>query len=782
MSVGTGGVGLGAVRDRVARLLPRVIALIGAGLLLASFLTVLQYISDVTGQTTQFHLIAGLALVGATLLARTVRVGIAVAVSTAIFVVGLAWYVVALPHNPPLVGILDSNVKLLTGQSILRIRDAGVWAMVVTPTPVFVTWYLALRRWYSVGALVGGATLGYFVLTGDAGTTTTLMGVIGAVALVGFGDLDRRDVSADVAGSVAVVLAVMVLAPLVVTVVPGGAGSPTGLFGDETVTMEDNVVEAGNELDIVGGIQLTPDVRFTVESEEPSYWRTGSYDRYTGDGWVRSGETASYEEGSLRGPRGEATTLRQRVTTETPTQALPAAWRPTGVTGIETDKIGVTAAGGLQYDGTIAVGETYEVVSQIPEANAAELAERGTNYPDEIEERYTQLPDSTPGRVAERTDHITQNAQNPLDRAVLIEEWLETNRDYSLDIDRPGGDIADAFLFEMEEGYCTYYATTMVTMLRTQDIPARLVVGYTPGEQVDEGEWVARGLDSHVWVEVYFPRTGWVQFDPTPADPREEAEQDRVESARESGDPTVDTEATQPEEQQDGQTEETGDQQNRDESTENGTDDQQSGLSGTPAGIESPSVPDETSSAQDRANDSGIEQAFADETCPVPSCPRVLEEDNTTEQTDGNETGGSGVSGGGGGGLELPDHPPGDELALGTIAVVGVLAGLERSSRVQRLWRRLVLRVRRRSDPETDIERAHERLVLALESRHRPRKSGETMRAYLDAIDAGPRARRVARLREQARYSESISREQADRALELVDSLGPSETISGPDT
>lgn len=778
MSVGTDGVGLWAVRDRVARLLPRVIALVGAGLLLASFLTVLQYISDVTGQTTRFHLIVALALVGATLLARTVRVGIAVAVSVAIFVVGLAWYVVALPHNPPLAGILDSNVKLLTGQSILRIRDAGVWALVVTPTPVFVTWYLALRRWYSTGALVGGVTLGYFVLTGDAGTTTTLLGVVGAVTLVGFGDLDRRDVSADVAGSVAVVLAVMVLAPLVITVVPGGAGSPTGLFGDETVTMEGNVVEAGNELDIVGGIQLTPDVRFTVESEEPSYWRTGSYDRYTGDGWVRSGETASYDDVSLRGPRGDATTLRQRVTTETPTQALPAAWRPTGVTDIETDKIGVTAAGGLQYDGTIAVGETYEVVSQVPEANAAELAERGTNYPDEIEKRYTQLPDSTPGRVAERTDRITQNAQNPLDRAVLIEQWLETNRDYSLDIDRPGGDIADSFLFEMEEGYCTYYATTMVTMLRTQDIPARLVVGYTPGEQVDEDEWVARGLNSHVWVEVYFPRTGWVQFDPTPVDPREEAEQDRVESARESGDPTVDTEETRPEGQQ---TEETDDQQNRDESTENGTDDQQSGLSETLGGIESPSVPDEASSAQDGANDSSTEQAFADETCPVPSCPEVLEEDNATGQTDGNGSGGSGVSGGGGG-LGLPDHPPGDELALGTIAVVGVLAGLERSSRVQRLWRQLVLRVRRRSDPETDIERAHERLVLALESRHRPRKSGETMRAYLDAIDAGPRARRVARLREQARYSESISREQADEALELVDSLDASETVSDADT
>ena len=47
----------------------------------------------------------------------------------------------------------------------------------------------------------------------------------------------------------------------------------------------------------------------------------------------------------------------------------------------------------------------------------------------------------------------------------------------------------------MEAGYCTYYATTMVSMLRSVDIPARLVVGYTPGEQVDSDTWAVRGTN-----------------------------------------------------------------------------------------------------------------------------------------------------------------------------------------------------------------------------------------------------------------------------------------------
>ncbi len=65
----------------------------------------------------------------------------------------------------------------------------------------------------------------------------------------------------------------------------------------------------------------------------------------------------------------------------------------------------------------------------------------------------------------------------------------------------------------MDEGYCVYFATTMVTMLRTQGIPARMTVGYTSGQRIDENQWVVRGLNSHAWVEVYFPDQGWVQFD-----------------------------------------------------------------------------------------------------------------------------------------------------------------------------------------------------------------------------------------------------------------------------
>jgi hypothetical protein len=75
----------------------------------------------------------------------------------------------------------------------------------------------------------------------------------------------------------------------------------------------------------------------------------------------------------------------------------------------------------------------------------------------------------------------------------------------------------------------------MAVMLRTQGIPARVAVGYTPGEQVGNDRYVVRGLQSHMWVEMYVPDVGWIRFDPTPAGPRRQAEQERIDATTDGG-------------------------------------------------------------------------------------------------------------------------------------------------------------------------------------------------------------------------------------------------------
>jgi len=67
-------------------------------------------------------------------------------------------------------------------------------------------------------------------------------------------------------------------------------------------------------------------------------------------------------------------------------------------------------------------------------------------------------------------------------------------------------------------GHCEYFASSMAVMLRTLDIPSRIVNGFRGGEFNDlTDSYIIRAREAHSWVEAYFPRYGWVAFDPTPA-------------------------------------------------------------------------------------------------------------------------------------------------------------------------------------------------------------------------------------------------------------------------
>jgi transglutaminase-like putative cysteine protease len=76
----------------------------------------------------------------------------------------------------------------------------------------------------------------------------------------------------------------------------------------------------------------------------------------------------------------------------------------------------------------------------------------------------------------------------------------------------------DAFLFEDRVGYCQQFSGAMALLLRMGGVPARVATGFSPGTfDRERREFVVRDLDAHSWVEAYFPRIGWVTFDPTPA-------------------------------------------------------------------------------------------------------------------------------------------------------------------------------------------------------------------------------------------------------------------------
>ncbi len=167
---------------------------------------------------------------------------------------------------------------------------------------------------------------------------------------------------------------------------------------------------------------------------------------------------------------------------------------------------------------TISTTLRYEGFSLLPAMNVPRLRAASSDYPEEIRDTYLQLPKLDP-RIPQlgEADHGTR-AESAFDKTITMETYLRSHFTYTLNLaGKPGDDPLAHFLFETRAGHCEYFASAMAIMLRTLGIPTREVNGFLPGEYNDLGEdYIVRASDAHSWVEVYFPGTGWMTFDPTP--------------------------------------------------------------------------------------------------------------------------------------------------------------------------------------------------------------------------------------------------------------------------
>lgn len=79
-------------------------------------------------------------------------------------------------------------------------------------------------------------------------------------------------------------------------------------------------------------------------------------------------------------------------------------------------------------------------------------------------------------------------------------------------------DIVDSFLFGTKQGYCEYFASSYVFLMRAAGVPARIVIGYQGGEVNQEGSYISvYQRHAHAWAEIYIEAKGWVLVDPTAA-------------------------------------------------------------------------------------------------------------------------------------------------------------------------------------------------------------------------------------------------------------------------
>jgi len=292
-----------------------------------------------------------------------------------------------------------------------------------------------------------------------------------------------------------------------------------------------------------GPVTLTDKPVMDIEAPGGRYWRSHAYDTYLGYGWLNTDkETLTLGTGGT-GLEAEPSYSERQVLTQTVTMrqdlgmgyALVAAGDPLrvsveaqAVVSYLTPTLTVDAplpsmsssrtpwGVSLLYSKTgLPTGASYRAVSSVSAVTAESLRGAAAGYPEWVQARYLQLPDTLPSRVRALAGELTGGLTAPYDKVIAVEAYLR-KIPYSQQIPgpEPDQDGVDYFLFEEKQGYCSYYASSMVVLLRAVGVPARYVEGYSRGQPV-QGVYRILEKDSHAWPEVFFPGYGWVEFEPT---------------------------------------------------------------------------------------------------------------------------------------------------------------------------------------------------------------------------------------------------------------------------
>jgi transglutaminase-like putative cysteine protease len=270
-----------------------------------------------------------------------------------------------------------------------------------------------------------------------------------------------------------------------------------------------------------------------VEEELPYvYWQAIAFDTYNGTNWEATDTDQVIhfpDDGFFDVPKTEA----RQVISQTVVNYVPNAGTIYGAPEIVTsdkqmfvnrrlDNNGRELVSSVKSRFQLQQGDSYEVTSQVSNADATSLREAGINYPDWVNSTYLQLPDTITPETKELAQRFGDAYSNPFDMSIAIRDYLRTNITYNDQIAAPpqGVDAVHYVLFDLQEGYCNYYASAMSVLLRLNGIPARVVAGYAQGEFLeDDNFYRVRAQNAHTWVEVYFPEYGWIQFEPTASIP-----------------------------------------------------------------------------------------------------------------------------------------------------------------------------------------------------------------------------------------------------------------------
>lgn len=394
-------------------------------------------------------------------------------------------------------------------------------------------------------ALLPAATLFIFLSvlgTGPGGLILTLFVIISGYLMAA---TLRGSSHISAARLIATGTTVAVIGTIAVPYLPGVEHDPwvitRGRFGTVDTRLSPLV-------DIQGRLVSQSTVEmFQVEASEPAYWRMLTLTEFDGRRFTAPSSplgitTQSELDTASTGPNLRPLEQSVRITALSG-NLMPAAAVPIAAGPGPTDDPDAEPDPNLyiQWDSDISAvvradrdllpEDTYFLRSVIPKFQIADLLSRTAFSPPHP--TFLSLPGDFPQSVIDLAAEIIAGAAAPADSgdgtrstvpggrepflvARTLQDWFRSEFDYSLEIPPGHGSAALERFLEDRIGYCEQFAAAFVAMARSQGVPSRVAVGYTPGIQRQPGLYSVQGRHAHAWPEVWFDGLGWVPFEPTP--------------------------------------------------------------------------------------------------------------------------------------------------------------------------------------------------------------------------------------------------------------------------
>lgn len=379
-------------------------------------------------------------------------------------------------------------------------------------------------------ALVGIPMLGLLLVptffaggTGDPFAFFVAAGAYLVVLYLGLGEV--RAGGAFGVGAIAVAAALIVplaLPPITPPEAESRGGFAVGI--NSFITLGDNLRRPN----------VTRVLTYSNDEDIPQYLTVSIISDFTGTTWEPEEPTVNAENYLLS--IGPTPGLSPAIQTDAVTTSIdivnmgghwvPAPYAPTSITGLD---------GNWSFDDeTLSVaspnlsvrGEQYVVENVEANPTVEQLQQSVTDFSADLDP-YLELPSDLPEVVSTTALDVTAGAATNYDKAYALQQYFVGGQFEYSEIapveegyDGTSAQVVSRFL-AAKSGYCVHFSSAMALMARSLGIPARIAVGFTPGEYTkgsdDKPNFYSVTTENlHAWPELWFNDIGWVRFEPTP--------------------------------------------------------------------------------------------------------------------------------------------------------------------------------------------------------------------------------------------------------------------------